>query len=140
MILEALERGIFSARFLRIFRVHYFCFIVLNLAMILVPTRELALQTSPVRKELSKYLNIQVMVTTGGTSLRDDIMWMWLHQPVHMLVGTLGRILDLTKKGVCVLKDCTMLVMYSAIFLVTVKIFKDRHLRKPYVINFMDVI
>ena len=30
-------------------------------AMILVPTRELALQTSQVCKELSKYLNIQVM-------------------------------------------------------------------------------
>ncbi|KAF2591670.1 hypothetical protein F2Q70_00039709 [Brassica cretica] len=41
--------------------------------MILVPTRELALHTSQVCKELSKYLNIQVMVTTGGTSLRDDI-------------------------------------------------------------------
>lgn len=78
-------------------------------AMILVPTRELALQTSQVCKELSKYLNIQVMVTTGGTSLRDDIMR--LHQPVHLLVGTPGRILDLTKKGVCVLKDCAMLVM-----------------------------
>ncbi|CAN7062421.1 unnamed protein product [Brassica oleracea var. botrytis] len=135
-------------------------------AMILVPTRELALQTSQVCKELSKYLNIQVMVTTGGTSLRDDIMR--LHQPVHLLVGTPGRILDLTKKGVCVLKDCTMLVldeadkllsaefqpsleeliqflpeirqflMYSATFPVTVKAFKDRHLRKPYVINLMD--
>ena len=68
-------------------------------AMILVPTRELALQTSQVCKELSKYLNIQVMVTTGGTSLRDDIKR--LHQPIHLLVGTLGRILDLTKKGVC---------------------------------------
>ena len=49
------------------------------------------------------------MVTTGGTSLRDDIMR--LYQPVHLLVGTPGRILDLTKKGVCVLKDCAMLVM-----------------------------
>jgi ATP-dependent RNA helicase DDX6/DHH1 len=135
-------------------------------AMILVPTRELALQTSQVCKELSKYLNIQVMVTTGGTSLRDDIMR--LHQPVHLLVGTPGRILDLTKKGVCVLKDCAMLVMdeadkllsaefqpsleeliqflpqnrqflmFSATFPVTVKAFKDRHLRKPYVINLMD--
>lgn len=78
-------------------------------AVILVPTRELALQTSQVCKELSKYLNIEVMVTTGGTSLRDDIMR--LYQPVHLLVGTPGRILDLTKKGVCVLKDCAMLVM-----------------------------
>lgn len=43
-------------------------------ALIMVPTRELALQTSQICKELSKHLGIQVMVTTGGTNLRDDIM------------------------------------------------------------------
>ena len=42
--------------------------------MVLVPTRELALQTSQISKELSKHMGVQVMVTTGGTSLRDDIM------------------------------------------------------------------
>ena len=77
--------------------------------MILVPTRELALQTSQVCKELGKHLKIQVMVSTGGTNLKDDIMR--LYQPVHLLVGTPGRILDLTQKGVCILKDCAMLVM-----------------------------
>ncbi|RXH93711.1 hypothetical protein DVH24_014287 [Malus domestica] len=134
--------------------------------VILVPTRELALQTSQVCKELGKHLQIQVMVTTGGTSLKDDIMR--LYQPVHLLVGTPGRILDLAKKGVCILKDCSMLVMdeadkllspefqpsveqlirflpshrqilmFSATFPVTVKDFKDRFLQKPYVINLMD--
>ncbi|KAI3908633.1 hypothetical protein MKW92_025416 [Papaver armeniacum] len=134
--------------------------------VILVPTRELALQTSQVCKELGKHLKIQVMVTTGGTSLKDDIMR--LYQPVHLLVGTPGRILDLAKKGVCVLKDCSMIVMdeadkllspefqpsveqlirflptsrqillFSATFPVTVKDFKDRYLQKPYIINLMD--
>ncbi|KAL2612198.1 hypothetical protein R1flu_023890 [Riccia fluitans] len=134
--------------------------------LILVPTRELALQTSQVCKELAKHLHIQVMVTTGGTSLKDDIMR--LYQPVHLLVGTPGRVLDLARKGVCNLGECNMLVMdeadkllspefqplveqliaflpesrqtllYSATFPVTVKSFKDRFLRKPYVINLMD--
>lgn len=134
--------------------------------VILVPTRELALQTSQVCKELGKHLKIQVMVTTGGTSLKDDIMR--LHQPVHLLVGTPGRILDLTNKGICILKNCSMLIMdeadkllspefqpsieqlirflplnrqilmFSATFPVTVKDFKERYLRKPYVINLMD--
>ncbi|CAN6232635.1 unnamed protein product [Urochloa humidicola] len=134
--------------------------------VILVPTRELALQTSQVCKELGKHLKIQVMVTTGGTSLKDDIVR--LYQPVHLLVGTPGRILDLTKKGVCILKDCSMLIMdeadkllspefqpsverlirylpasrqilmFSATFPVTVKEFKDKYLPKPYVINLMD--
>ncbi|KAF1002892.1 hypothetical protein AG4045_018765 [Apium graveolens] len=53
--------------------------------VILVPTRELALQTSQVCKELGKHLKIEVMVTTGGTSLKDDIMR--LYQPV----GRSGR-------------------------------------------------
>ncbi|KAF8107103.1 hypothetical protein N665_0126s0021 [Sinapis alba] len=135
-------------------------------AVIIVPTRELALQTSQVCKELGKHLKIQVMVTTGGTSLKDDIMR--LYQPVHLLVGTPGRILDLTKKGVCVLKDCSVLamdeadkllsqefqpsvehlisflpenrqiLMFSATFPVTVKYFKDRFLTNPYIINLMD--
>ncbi len=77
--------------------------------LLLVPTRELALQTSQVCKELAKHLNIQIMVTTGGTGLRDDIMR--LYQPVHLLVGTPGRVLDLANKGVCNLRECAMLVM-----------------------------
>mmetsp|Transcript_27464 Transcript_27464/g.33360 ORF Transcript_27464/g.33360 Transcript_27464/m.33360 type:complete len:424 (+) Transcript_27464:159-1430(+) len=135
-------------------------------ALILVPTRELALQTSQVTKELGKHLGIQVMVTTGGTSLKDDIMR--LYNTVHIVVGTPGRIYDLSTKNVAKLNDCQVLVMdeadkllsqefqplieqiinflpstrqillYSATFPVTVKDFKDRFLRKPYVINLMD--
>ena len=43
-------------------------------ALVIVPTRELALQTSQTCIELSKHMTAKVMVTTGGTSLRDDIM------------------------------------------------------------------
>ena len=39
-------------------------------AMIVVPTRELALQTSQIAIELSKHLGIKVMVTTGKYSVR----------------------------------------------------------------------
>lgn len=77
--------------------------------MILVPTRELALQTSQVCKELGKHLGVEVMVTTGGTSLRDDIMR--LHNVVHLIVATPGRILDLSDKGVSKLDKCKMLAM-----------------------------
>ena len=81
--------------------------------LIIVPTRELALQTSSIVKELGKYLqNLQCMVSTGGTSLRDDIYR--LYKPVHILVGTPGRILDLANKGVCNLSKCEMLIMDEA--------------------------
>ena len=134
--------------------------------LILVPTRELALQTAQVCKELAKYTNIQVMVSLGGTQLKDDILR--LYQTVHVLVATPGRVLDLAKRGVADLSKCEMLVMdeadkllspefqtllgqiinflpdnrqillFSATFPVTVKAFKDQYLRKPYEINLMD--
>jgi ATP-dependent RNA helicase DDX6/DHH1 len=72
-------------------------------ALLLVPTRELALQTSQVAKELAKHLPIQIMVSTGGTSLKDDIMR--LYNPVHVIVATPGRVLDLANKGVCKLQQ-----------------------------------
>jgi ATP-dependent RNA helicase DDX6/DHH1 len=43
-------------------------------ALVIVPTRELALQTSQICIELAKHMDVKVMVTTGGTNLRDDIM------------------------------------------------------------------
>lgn len=135
-------------------------------AMLLVPTRELALQTAQVAKELGKYLGVDVVVTTGGTSLKDDIMR--FHGSVHIVVATPGRILDLAQKGVAKLSTCKILVMdeadkllsedfqkiiedlisflpeerqimlFSATFPVTVKQFKDKFLKKQYIINLMD--
>lgn len=48
-------------------------------------TRELALQTSQVCKTLGKHMNVQVMVTTGGTQLKDDILR--LDQPGKFVVS-----------------------------------------------------
>lgn len=135
-------------------------------AVILVPTRELALQTSSVCKEIGKYLGVQVMVTTGGTSLRDDIVR--LDKPVQVLVATVGRLLDLSRKGLAKLDRCNVLVMdeadkllspdfqsvisqvfdflpqehqillFSATFPITVKEFKDKHMSNPFEVNLMD--
>ena len=54
-------------------------------AVILVPTRELAMQISSTIKELGKYLNAQVIITTGGTNIKDDIYR--LNNPVPIIVG-----------------------------------------------------
>lgn len=134
--------------------------------LVLVPTRELALQTSQVCKELGKHMNVQVMVSTGGTSLKDDIMR--LYNTVHILVATPGRVLDLANKSVADLSKCQTMIMdeadkllspefqplveqiitylprdrqillFSATFPVTVKDFKDRFLQKPYEVNLME--
>lgn len=49
------------------------------------------------------------MVTTGGTSLREDIMR--LDETVHIVVATPGRILDLIEKGVAKVGSCQILVL-----------------------------
>ena len=77
-----------------------------------MPTRELALQTSQVCKELGKHLGVEVMVTTGGTDLKDDIMR--LHQTVHIVVATPGRIIDLAGRKIARLDQCQTLVMDEA--------------------------
>ncbi|KAK2628927.1 hypothetical protein QTJ16_002030 [Diplocarpon rosae] len=135
-------------------------------ALILVPTRELAMQTSQVCKTLGKHLGINVMVTTGGTLLRDDIVR--LQDPVHVIVGTPGRILDLAGKGVADLSECPTFIMdeadkllspeftpvieqllqfhpkdrqvmlFSATFPITVKAFSDKNMDQPFEINLMD--
>ncbi|KII87922.1 hypothetical protein PLICRDRAFT_54962 [Plicaturopsis crispa FD-325 SS-3] len=135
-------------------------------ALLLVPTRELALQTSQVCKALGKHMGVQVMVTTGGTTLKDDILR--LSETVHVLVGTPGRILDLAGKSVADLSECPVFVMdeadkllspefapvmeqllsfcpsdrqvmlFSATFPMIVKDFKDKHMNQPYEINLMD--
>ena len=78
-------------------------------ALVLVPTRELAMQTSHVIKELGKHKKIESMVSTGGTSVKEDIYR--LYQTVHVIVGTPGRILDLATKNVANLENCKMLVL-----------------------------
>jgi len=88
-------------------------------ALILVPTRELALQTSAVIRELSKFTEIKTMITTGGTRLRDDIMR--LEKTVHIVVATPGRILDLAGKDIAKLNKCNYLVLDEADKLVSME-------------------
>lgn len=135
-------------------------------ALIIVPTRELALQTSQICIELAKHMNIRVMVTTGGTNLKDDIMR--IYQKVQLIIATPGRILDLMDKEVANMSHCKMLVLdeadkllsqdfkgmldhvimklpkerqillFSATFPLSLKNFMEKHLREPYEINLME--
>jgi len=57
-------------------------------------------------------MEVQCMVTTGGTSLRDDVYR--LYRTVHILVGTPGRILDLASKNLCNLENMQMMIMDEA--------------------------
>jgi ATP-dependent RNA helicase DDX6/DHH1 len=84
-------------------------------AVVLEPTRELALQTSFIVKELGKHLGLQVMVSTGGTDLKIDLLK--LESTVHVIVATPGRILDLGRRGAainCDLRRVSIVVLDEA--------------------------
>lgn len=57
-------------------------------------------------------MKIKVMVTTGGTGLKDDIIR--VYQKVHVIIATPGRIIDLMEKQVCKMDQCKMLVLDEA--------------------------
>ena len=54
-------------------------------------------------------MNVQVMASTGGTSLKDDIVR--LGMTVHILVATPGRVLDLANKGVADITKVSTLIL-----------------------------
>jgi len=135
-------------------------------AIILVPTRELALQTSQVCRDLGKHLGLEIMVSTGGSSLKDDILR--LYNTVHIIIATPGRLRDMADKGVANLTQCSsialdeadkllspefmplieeiisympkerQILLFSATFPQKVKAFKDRIMNRPYEINLME--
>ena len=137
-------------------------------SLILVPTRELALQVSYVTKNIGKYLtNLKIMVTTGGTLLKEDIIRMY--QFIHILIGTPGRILDLLTKKIFKFYDCERLILdeadkllsneffsvineivklfsnknrqtilFSATFPLAIKDLKNKIMKEPHEINLME--
>ncbi|UOE92776.1 DEAD/DEAH box helicase [Alkalihalobacillus sp. LMS39] len=61
-------------------------------AIILTPTRELAIQVSGELQKLSKYKKIRTLPIYGGQSIGHQIKA--LKQGVHVVIGTPGRIMD----------------------------------------------
>lgn len=66
------------------------CSVLFVTALVIVPTRELALQTSQICIEISKHLGLKVMVTTGGTNLKDDIMRLYEPGDLNINIWTIG--------------------------------------------------
>lgn len=65
-------------------------------ALILAPTRELALQSQRVVAHLGDYLNVKCHGCVGGTSVEQDVQI--LQEGVHVVVGTPGRVWDMIQR------------------------------------------
>ena len=66
-------------------------------ALVLVPTRELAIQVASEIKRLSKYTEIKVAAIYGGQNIRNQIIK--LEKGVHIVVASPGRLIDHIKQN-----------------------------------------
>ena len=67
-------------------------------AMLLSPTRELAMQTKKVLDSLgSQFSNLKTQLLIGGTSTDDDIQKLYDNRP-HIVIGCPGRVHDMLRR------------------------------------------
>jgi ATP-dependent RNA helicase DeaD len=80
--------------------------------LILVPTRELAVQVADNMKLFAKYTRLRVLAVYGGESIQRQIRA--LTHGVHIVVGTPGRLIDLLKRGALNLHSVKTMVLDEA--------------------------
>ncbi|KAI3655889.1 hypothetical protein MP638_006677 [Amoeboaphelidium occidentale] len=81
-------------------------------ALILSPTRELAVQIRSVVLALGDYMNVQCHACIGGTSMGEDIRK--LEHGQHIVSGTPGRVIDMIKKRHLRTRHIKMLILDEA--------------------------
>ncbi|HEY1641838.1 MAG TPA: DEAD/DEAH box helicase [Streptosporangiaceae bacterium] len=81
-------------------------------ALVLVPTRELAVQVADVLQPLGRALNVTVTTVYGGVSIARQIDI--VRRGVDLVVATPGRLIDLIDRGACTLDDIEITVLDEA--------------------------
>jgi ATP-dependent RNA helicase DeaD len=81
-------------------------------ALVLAPTRELALQVSEALQSFAKYLNLRVATLYGGASYAPQLRA--LKDGAAIVVGTPGRLIDHLERGTLDLSRVEMVVLDEA--------------------------
>ena len=81
-------------------------------ALVLAPSRELALHIHRVARALGDNLSFSSHACIGGTNVREDLSI--LRGGVQLVVGTPGRVMDMVKRKNLNLSHCKMVVMAEA--------------------------
>ncbi|MEU9889235.1 DEAD/DEAH box helicase [Sphaerisporangium sp. NPDC051011] len=82
------------------------------LAVVLVPTRELAMQVTDALEPLGRGLGLRMKTVVGGMSMGRQIEA--LRRGVEIVVATPGRLTDLVQQGECSLADVRVTVLDEA--------------------------
>ncbi|MFE4634195.1 DEAD/DEAH box helicase [Streptomyces sp. NPDC056773] len=81
-------------------------------AIILTPTRELAMQVADALQPYGDVLGLKMKVVCGGTSMSNQIFA--LERGVDILVATPGRLRDIINRGACSLANVEVAVLDEA--------------------------
>ncbi|MEZ3182189.1 DEAD/DEAH box helicase [Streptomyces pimonensis] len=81
-------------------------------AVILTPTRELAMQVADALQPYGDVLGLKMKVVCGGTSMGNQIYA--LERGVDVLVATPGRLRDIINRGACSLENVQITVLDEA--------------------------
>ncbi|MFD4024678.1 DEAD/DEAH box helicase [Streptomyces sp. NPDC058576] len=81
-------------------------------AVILTPTRELAMQVADALQPYGDVLGLKMKVVCGGTSMGNQIYA--LERGVDVLVATPGRLRDIINRGACSLENVQVAVLDEA--------------------------
>ncbi len=81
-------------------------------AIILLPTRELAIQVAGELRRIAKFKRVRTLPIYGGQSIGHQIRA--LEQGVHVVIGTPGRVLDHIRRGTLKLDQVQSVVLDEA--------------------------
>ncbi|HUA12243.1 MAG TPA: DEAD/DEAH box helicase [Solirubrobacteraceae bacterium] len=81
-------------------------------ALVLTPTRELCIQVTQALRAYGAHAGVDVVAVFGGAPIRTQQAQ--LRAGGHVVVGTVGRVLDLVSRGSLVLHDCRFVVLDEA--------------------------
>src|SRR6202050_144291 len=81
-------------------------------ALVLTPTRELCIQVTQALRTYGAHAGVDVVAVFGGAPIRTQQAQ--LRAGGHVVVGTVGRVLDLISRHSLVLHDCRFVVLDEA--------------------------
>ena len=80
--------------------------------LVLTPTRELCIQVTQALRAYAQRKGVDVVATFGGAPIRTQQAQ--LRAGGHIVVGTVGRVMDLMQRASLVLTDCRFVVLDEA--------------------------
>ncbi|WP_298739180.1 DEAD/DEAH box helicase [uncultured Chitinophaga sp.] len=103
--------------------------------LVMVPTRELAIQISEVFKQIGKYTRVDIMALVGG--VEQDAQIKKLDKGVDVLIATPGRMFDLISQGHLDLSHVQTLILDEADHMLDLGFIRDirdviKHLRRDH--------